>query len=88
MTKKNQKIKTKESRLSEIKTIKAKLLEIGLDERFQEIAGLIRIMNFFVETGESHSGKIPLSNSNKDIYYILSNRQHIHCKVNIVVRNN
>lgn len=78
--------KTVKIRLDEINIIKSKLEEIELDERFPEIAELIKIMNNFVETGESNSGKMPLLNSNKDICYIFSNKLHIKSQVNLLVR--
>ena len=84
--KKQKKTKTKEFRLNEINVIKSKLAKLELDNRYAEIEELIRVMDNFVETGESNSGKMVLTNSNKDICYILSNKEHINCQVNFVVR--
>ena len=84
--KKQKKTKTKEFRLNEITVIKSKLAELELDNRYAEIEELIRVMDNFVKTGESNSGKMVLTNSNKDICYILSNKEHINCQVNFVVR--
>ena len=91
MSKKNKKnkknkLKTKEERILQINIIKTKLLEVQLDERFPEIQELYKMMNNYIEIGISNSGKMPLSNSNKDIQYIFSIRKNVNCQVNLIVR--
>ena len=63
-----------------------KRLEVQLDERFPEIQELYKMMNNYIEIGISNSGKMPLSNSNKDIQYIFSIRKNVNCQVNLIVR--
>lgn len=84
--KENSNIKTKEERISQIEFINKKLLKVQLDDRFPEIQELHKIMNDYIENGESNSGKMPLSNSNKDIHYIFSTRANVDCQVNLMVR--
>ena len=44
-------------------------------------------MDNYIETGQSISGTYPLQGSNKNIQYILSNKKHINCTINLLVRN-
>ena len=77
------KLKTVEERQQQVSRIRQQLMSIQLDERLSEIQKLFSIMTEYVENGEPVSGKIPLSNSNKVIHFILSNRSNVDCKVNI-----
>ena len=81
-----QKFKTMKDRQNQIDFINQKLQEIQLDNRLPEIIELNRIMDLYIKTGESLTGRMPLSNSNKDICYILSNRANVDCQVNLMVR--
>ena len=78
------KYKTLEQRQAQIDFINSKLQEIQLDDRIPEIEKLHKIMNEYIKTGVSISGKMPLPNSNKNIVYILSNRANTDCKVNLI----
>ena len=80
------KFKTIQDRQKQINIINNKLHEIQLDDRLPEIMELNRIMNLYIKTGESLTGRMPLLNSNKDICYILSNRANVNCQVNLMVR--
>lgn len=86
MTNKKKKLKTEEIRLNEMNVIKSKLEKIELDQQFSEIVELMRIMDNFIKTGESNSGKMPILNSNKDICYIFSNRLCIKSQVTLLIR--
>ena len=82
---KTNKHRTLEDRRMQVLNIQQKLQNIQLDSRLPEIITLESLMETFVETGESCSGKIPLSNSNKVIHYIFSNRTSVDCKVQLLV---
>ena len=91
MTKKKKKdnlnkFKTTEDRVQQVNFIKNKLENLQLDERNTEIEELFKIMQRYIETGESNSGKMPLTGSNKDIQYIFTNRKCVQCQVNLLVR--
>ena len=43
-------------------------------------------MDEYIETGQSISDTYPLQGSNKNIQYILSNKKHITCTINLLVR--
>ena len=79
------KLKTREERQQQVAILSKKLMDIQLDERQPEIQELLVKMNRYVETGQSLTGKLPLSNSNKVIKFILSNRRQVDCQVSIVV---
>ena len=81
-----QKYKTQEDRIGQVTFIKNKLENLQLDERNTEIEELFKIMQRYIDTGESNSGKMPLTGSNKDIQYIFTNRKCVECQVNLLVR--
>ena len=78
--------RTEEERLEQVAIIKTKLNEYQLDERYPDIDSLYAIMDSYIETGQSVSGSHSLADSNKDIQYIMSNKKHIQCAVNLLVR--
>ena len=78
--------RTEEERLEQVDIIKIKLNEYQLDERYPDIDTLYAIMDSYIETGQSVSGSRSLEGSNKDIQYIMSNKKHIQCAVNLLVR--
>ena len=78
--------RTEEERLEQVNLIKSKLNEYQLDARFPDIDTLYAIMDSYIETGQSVSGSHSLAGSNKDIQYIMSNKKHIQCSVNLLVR--
>ena len=73
-------------RREQVDIIKKSLLDLQLDDRIPDIQRLYTIMDGYIETGQSASGHYPLEGSNKNIQYILSNKQHIKCVVNLLVR--
>ena len=77
--------KTLAERQQQVANINQQLVNLQLDERLPEIQQLCSIMTVYVEKGEPVCGKIPLSNSNKVIHYIFSNRSNVDCRVNIRV---
>ena len=79
--------RTSEERQEQVNIIKSKLLEYQLDDRVPDIETLYKIMDNYIETGQSISGTYPLQGSNKNIQYILSNKKHINCTINLLVRN-
>ena len=79
------KLKTRLERQQPVKLINQQLMNLQLDDRLPEIQTLSSIMELYVEKGVSNCDKITLSNSNKVIYFILSNRLNIDCQVNICV---
>ena len=86
--KKNKKIiknKTIEDRKTQVSIIKSKLLKYQLDERYPDIEKLYKIMDNYIVTGQSESGSYPLQGSNKNIQFILSNKKHIECSINLIV---
>ena len=90
MPKQSKKIKkdnsrTEEQRIEQVNIIKNRLLDVQLDDRIPDIEKLYNIMNEYIKTGQSASGQYPLEGSNKDIQYILSNKSHINCVVNLLV---
>lgn len=80
--------RTLEERQQQVKIIKSKLLEYQLDDRVPDIETLYKIMDKYIETGQSISDTYPLQGSNKNIQYILSNKKHITCTINLLVRKN
>jgi len=78
--------RTEEERLEQVNLIKTKLNEYQLDERYPDIDTLYAIMDSYIDTGQSVSGSHSLGGSNKDIHYIMSNKKHIQCSVNLLVR--
>ena len=80
--------RTLEERQQQVKIIKSKLLEYQLDDRVPDIETLYKIMDKYIETGQSISDTYPLQGSNKNILYILSNKKHITCTINLLVRKN
>lgn len=78
--------RTEEERLEQVSLIKTKLNEYQLDERYPDIDTLYAIMDSYIETGQSVSGSHSLEGSNKNIQYIMSNKKHIQCAVNLLVR--
>ena len=85
-SKKEKNNRTEEERAEQVTIIKAKLFEYQLDDRLPDIETLYNIMDSYIETGQSVSGSHPLQGSNKDIHYIMSNKKHINCTVNLLVR--
>lgn len=79
------KLKTRLERQQQVNNINQQLMNLQLDDRLPEMQTLSSIMELYVEKGESNCGKIPLSNSNKVIHFILSNRINVNCRVNICV---
>ena len=91
MPKPSKRLKTDNSRSisqrrEQVDIIKKSLLDIQLDDRIPDIQRLYAIMDEYIESGQSASGQYPLEGSNKNIQYILSNKQHILCAVNLLVR--
>ena len=80
--------RTLEERQQQVNIIKLKLLEYQLDDRVPDIETLYKIMDEYIETGQSISDTYPLQGSNKNIQYILSNKKHITCTINLLVRKN
>ena len=80
--------RTLEERQQQVKIIKSKLLEYQFDDRVPDIETLYKIMDKYIETGQSISDTYPLQGSNKNIQYILSNKKHITCTINLLVRKN
>lgn len=78
--------RTEEERVEQVAIIKTKLNEYQLDERYPDIDSLYAIMDSYIDTGQSVSGSHSLAGSNKDIQYIMSNKKHIQCAVNLLVR--
>lgn len=78
--------RTLEERQQQVKIIKSKLLEYQLDDRVPDIETLYKIMEKYIETGQSISGAYQLHGTNKNIQYILSNKKHINCTINLLVK--
>lgn len=90
MSKKNRKVKKEviyksfEDREKEINEIKDKLKILGLVENLSRITNIFEIMDTFVETGESVSGKILLNEYKKRIDYVFNGKKNIKCTLNIL----
>jgi hypothetical protein len=80
-------MKTREEREAFRDSIRTKFgLEFDINESFPCVAELYRVMDEWVETGQSVSGKIPFPEApfgGRIIEYILTNRKHIKCQVNL-----
>ena len=81
--KKIKKIKTKEIREDEINNIKKKLMDLGLNNSFENIKNLFIIFDEYIITGNSNSGKIELPGLKREIHYILSNKLNIENSINL-----
>lgn len=74
--------KSMEDRLSEIKTIYSKLIELGLsDKNCSNLKEFKIICNDFVKNGVSASGKIKLNEVSRVLIYVLSLQPHITSNV-------
>lgn len=90
MGKKNRKskkevvLKTIEQRNKEIQEIKDKLNILGLSEDLSRITNIFEIMDNFIETGESVSGKILIPEYKRKIEYVFNSKENIKCKLNLL----
>lgn len=83
---KNRPMKTYEQRQEFADNIKKQLsVNFGLCGNIPEINQLYIILEEFVKTGESVSGSIPFPEAKRNIQYILSNRAHVQCQVNLLL---
>ena len=76
--------KTIEKRKSEIQEIKDKLNMLNLTEDLARITNIFELMENFVETGESVSGKIMLPEYRKKIEYVFNSKANVKCILNIL----
>ena len=79
--KKIKQLKTKRERLEFSDSIKLRFaFEFGISEKEPSIATFYKIMDEWIETGQSVSGKLPFPEApfgGRIIQYVLSNRKHI-----------
>ena len=90
MSKKNRKnkkevvLKTYDERKKDIKEIKDKLNILGLVEDLSRITNIFEIMDNFIETGESVSGKILIPEYKRKIEYVFNSKENIKSKLNLL----
>lgn len=76
--------KSKEERINDIQEIKDKLNILGLTEDLARITNIFEIIDKFIETGESVSGKILLPEYKRKIEYIFNSKKSIKSTLNIL----
>tara|TARA_Y100001970_G_C13794926_1_gene632091 strand:- start:25 stop:303 length:279 start_codon:yes stop_codon:yes gene_type:complete len=76
--------KSKDERDNDIQEIKNKLNILGLTEDLARITNIFEIMDNFIETGESVSGKIMLPEYKRKIDYIFNSKQKTKSTLNIL----
>ena len=90
MGKKSKKIKkeieykTKEDREKETAEIINKLKILGLEDDLGRITNIFEIIENFIETGESVSGKILLNEYKRKVEYVFNNKKNTKCILNII----
>lgn len=90
MSKKNRKnkkevvLKTYDERKKDIQEIKDKLNILGLVEDLSRITNIFEIMDNFIETGESVSGKILIPEYKRKIEYVFNSKENIKSKLNLL----
>ena len=76
--------KTIEKREKEIQEIKDKLNILNLTDDLGRITDIFEIMENFIKTGESVSGKIMLPEYKKKIEYVFNSKENVKCILNIL----
>jgi hypothetical protein len=76
--------KSKEERIHDIQEIKDKLNILGLTEDLSRITNIFEIIDTFIETGESVSGKIMLPEYKRKIEYIFNKKKNFKSYLNIL----
>ena len=90
MSKKNRKnkkevvLKNYDERKKDIQEIKDKLNILGLVEDLSRITNIFEIMDNFIETGESVSGKILIPEYKRKIEYVFNSKENIKSKLNLL----
>lgn len=78
---KNKKIKSKEQRLIEVNKVKVELNQIGINSTFESYDELSKRLDDFVESGIADSFGIGVTELNRRVNIILSNK--IECNATI-----
>ena len=74
-------MKTKVEKITEMKEIYYKLQQLGLNKNNEDIKKFQNIVNDYIKSDESFSGKIKLSNTNRILEYILPKTNKHKCNV-------
>ena len=75
--------RTAMERLQEVQAILAKLETLGLSKANEGVAAFLQVGREYVRSGEPRSGSVPLVGLKRHIDYVLSNRKHVACAVNL-----
>ena len=74
-------MKTKVEKITEMKEIYYKLQQLGLNKNNEDIKKFQNIVNDYIKSDESFSGKIKLNNTNRILEYILPKTNKHKCNV-------
>jgi len=90
--KKVEQFKTQTERLAEVQDIKDRLCEWGVTEQFDSVRQLYRVMDQYVETGETAQGILPFLEcppqpQGRNIVYLFPKRRGNKCTCDLIVRD-
>lgn len=74
-------IKSKVEKIREMKEIYYKLQQLGLNKNNEDIKKFQKIVNEYIRSDESYSGKIRINNTDRILEYILPKTNKHKCNV-------
>ena len=74
-------IKSKVEKIREMKEIYYKLQQLGLNKNNEDIKKFQKIVNDYIRSDESYSGKIRINNTDRILEYILPKTNKHKCNV-------
>lgn len=77
--------KSKLDKITEMKSIYTKLRQFGLNKNNTDIKKFQAIVNQYIHTEESYSGKIKIKNTDRTLEYILPKTNKHKC--NVILRH-